>query len=368
MKHYSLLFLLFFAGKLAFGQMVTTVTQGSFTDAINQDAQGNVYCSDFTSTTVYKYDIDGNVSSFVSGLTSPNGIGINDQDEIFICEHYANRITKFDLNGNQLEQFTGFNRPAGVKHIPGTDAMLVVEYQGNRIFRLNADGSREQLHSGTPMNGPAGIAFIGPDAYIANYNNRRIYRLDINQTLTFVAQIPAGGPTNNVLGFLDAKDGLLIATQLGNHKLYTINPDNGMVQVFAGSSAGSADGLLSDAQFNGPNGIYADQTNNRIYISEYASKNLRIIEGLVLSDGLQASIIEELSLFPNPVKDTLTIKAKLEQAGELNLRLYDQQGKLVKQAHGQSLGIEFRHSMQLDALPSGIYFLELNDGRQSISR
>ncbi|MEO1436824.1 MAG: T9SS type A sorting domain-containing protein [Bacteroidota bacterium] len=371
MKHYSLLLLWFFAATLAYGQMVSTVTQGNFTDAINQDAQGNIYCSDFSGTTVWKYDINGNVSSFVTDLTSPNGIGINDQNEIFVCEHFANRITKFDSDGNQLDQFTGFNRPAGIKHIPGTDAMLVVEYIGNRIFRLNADGTREQLHDGgpsSPMNGPAGIAFIGTEAYIANFNNRRVYRLEIDQTLTFIAQLPAGGVTNNFLGFLDAKDGLLIATQLGTHRLYTINPANGAVQVFAGSSAGNTDGLLENARFNGPNGIYADQVNNRIFISEFSSNNLRIIEGIVLSDGLQASNIAELSLFPNPLKDTLNIKAKLEQPGELLLRLYDQQGKLVKQAQSPSMGIEFQHSMQLDELPSGTYFLELNDGRQGISR
>ena len=80
------LFALLSMADISFSQTVSTVTSGNFYDSIGQDSQGNIYCSDFFGDSVFKYGTNGAVTTFASGFTNPNGLAVNGQDEIFICD------------------------------------------------------------------------------------------------------------------------------------------------------------------------------------------------------------------------------------------------------------------------------------------
>ena len=243
-------------------QTVSTITQGNFQDGLAMDSQGNVYGSDFfgPSRSVYKYDTNGNVTTFASGFVTPNGIGINSLDEIYVCDHFGNVIKKYDINDTLLENYSNglFSSPAGIQPIPNTLDMLVVEYNnttGRKIKRLAADGTVTTLYTGAPLNGPAGITFIGEVPYIANFNDRKIFSF-LDGTLTEIAQLPSiASPTAGSLGFLTSGNNLLYATNLNENKIYSIDPSTGQVTLLAGSSDGSLDGSISSATFSGPNGI-----------------------------------------------------------------------------------------------------------------
>ncbi len=256
---------------------VATVTEGAFHDGLAQDHQGNVYGSDFTGNTVYKLDPLGEVTVFADGFITPNGIGINKEDEIFICDHFGNKIQKYNNSGDLLESFDA-TTPAGIKKIPWTNDMLFVEYNTNTINILKEDGSIEKLYEGAPINGPAGIAFDRKgNAYIGNFNDRKIYKYK-NGELEFVAQLPAEAEGANFLGFLTYAKGHLYATQIGEHRIYKINPKNiDDFEVFAGSTLGNQDGDITEATFNFPNGILASKDQKTLYVSDAGTKNLRVI-------------------------------------------------------------------------------------------
>ena len=348
-------------------QTVSTVSAGQFHDGLAIDSEGNVYGSDFTGDTVFKLATDGTVNTFKSGFASPNGIGINPADEIYICDHFGNKIYKYDSGGIPLDTFSGLTTPAGIKNIPGTDDMLFVEYNTSTINELSAEGTLTQLYAGPPINGPAGIAFIDSVAYIGNFNDRKIYRYEDGQ-VTFVAQLPADGTNLNFLGFLSAKDGLLIATQLGAHRLYKINPSTGEVRLFAGNGIGSADGTIAEARFNQPNGIIGDEENNRIYVSDAGTKNLRIIEGLVLDNKEPAAQFRNLQLFPNPVIAYFDIKASLLVNGAYTITVVDTTGKQVFQKSGKTTDGIISKRITTENWPKGAYFVELIMDNSSISR
>jgi hypothetical protein len=287
------------------------VSDGLFQDGLAVDSQGNVYGSDYAGDSVFKYDVVTEVvTTYQTGFITPNGIGIDPQDQVYICDHMGGKIYKYDANGALLDVFSGLVTPAGIKNIPGTNDMLFVSYNENSISELLEDGTINELYSGTLLNGPAGIAFINEEIYIGNYNNRGIFKYE-SGTLTFVAQLPATAPTQNVLGFLSALDGKLIATQIGENKIYRIDPDSGEVILLAGSSQGAMDGPLSEATFHFPNGIVGDMTRQRIYISDAIPKNLRIIEGITLGVPVVSFEKIEIVLAPNPPNDTITLSGGL---------------------------------------------------------
>ncbi|MBQ4818955.1 SMP-30/gluconolactonase/LRE family protein [Aquimarina sp. MMG016] len=256
---------------------VSTVEEGNFFDGLEPDSKGNIYGSDFRGDSVFKLDKSGNVTVFVSGLNSPNGIGVNNNDEVYVCDNFGNAIFKYDQEGNQLESFVAVS-PAGIKKIPGSNDMLFVEYNTNTINRLSEDGIITKLFEGAPVNGPAGIAFDRRgNTYIGNFNDRKILKYKDGE-VTEIAELPAGAENTNFLGFLTYAKGFLFATQLGEHKIYKINPNKvNDFEVFAGSILGNNDGDLSEATFNFPNGIVASRDQKTLYVSDAGTNNLRII-------------------------------------------------------------------------------------------
>ncbi len=354
-------------------QTVSTIIDGNFTDGLGIDSQGNIYGSEFGGDTVFKYDTDGTVAEFASGFTNPNGIAVNDQDQIFICDHAIGGegiIYKYDQDGTELDTFGGLTTPSGIQPIPGTNDMLFVEYNTSTVNRLSEDGTVTQLYDdGLPMNGPAGVVYVDGEAYIANFNDRRIYRFDFDtNTPVFVAELPSIGPANlDFLGFLSAKDGLLIATHLGGHQIFSIDPNTGEVNVFAGSTIGATDGDIETATFNLPNGILGDDTTNRIYISDAGTANLRIIDNATLNvEGF--SIDMQIEITPNPTKELLSITGQLTNAQNYNLNVFDLQGKLISEIKGIAEGGQIRTSIDSSLWRAGTYLVQITAGNTSITK
>ncbi|WP_299218231.1 T9SS type A sorting domain-containing protein [uncultured Aquimarina sp.] len=348
---------IFLTVNFSFSQTVTTVFDGIFYDGIGQDSQGNIYCSDFSGESVFKYNTEGVVSTFKSGFMSPNGIGVNEQDEIFICDARANTVFKYDLNGTLLTTYTiNINNPTGIKNIPGTTDMLLVEYNNNTLKRLASDGTVSTLFSGFPLNGPSGIAFINGETFISNYNDRKIMRFE-NGNMTLLSQLPATAPNNNVIGFLTASNDQLYATQAGAHQIYVIDPISGNAAVYAGSIQGSTDGDISTATFNFPNGILADTVNNRIYVSDAGTGNLRIIENTTLSTSEFEANNIDLNIFADRESDMIGIKANLTSSEKANIKIYEITGKEVFSKDYSVLNLEFFETINKNTFNSGIYIV-----------
>ena len=215
----TVLLLSLLASSYVFAQTVSTVSEGNFTDGLALDNDGNLYGSDWANHTVYKYATDGSVDTFKTGFSNPNGIAVNAANEIYICDHTADVIFKYDQAGNELDSYSGIESPAGIVLEPGTDDFLVVSYNENTIHRLAADGTITDLYansgsSADTLNGPAGITFIGNTPYIANFNDRKVFKFE-NGALTIIAQLDPNGLTWNFIGFLTAYQGQLFATHIG---------------------------------------------------------------------------------------------------------------------------------------------------------
>ena len=256
-------------------QTVRTITEGNFFDDLFLHPNGILYGSEYYGKTIWKFDTaTEQVTIFRDDFSNPNGIAMDPQEKLFICDHTLNKILKFETDGTLIEEFTGIFTPSGVKNIPGTNDMLFVEYGTSKVGILHDDGSSEILYSAGELNGPAGLAYINGVIYVSNYNDRKIIKLD-GGTQTLIAQLPFEGDlTDSWLGFIDSKDGMIYATSGGGNNIYRVDPVNGTYSVFAGSTRGNNDGPLSQATFNKPNGILFDDATDRMYISEAGTNNL----------------------------------------------------------------------------------------------
>ncbi|WP_299227604.1 SMP-30/gluconolactonase/LRE family protein [uncultured Psychroserpens sp.] len=344
-------------------QDVTTFFDGTPDDAIVVDSNGNIYCSNYVGDSVFKFTPEGVGTAFITGLITPNGLAINSNNELFVCDGQGNRIYKYDLDGNLITFYNHLGHPSGIIKSPNSDAMIFTEYLGNKINMISSTGIVTEISSAPQLAGPVGIAFDENDnLYVGNYNNRTIYKVLPNGDLDFVALLPNEGGTIPNLGFITYAQGRIWATIMGNNKIYMVNP-NGIndFEVFAGSSQGGADGDISIATFNTPNGITFNDAEDTMYVTDFGTKNLRIISNIALSNEEFELDNRLIQIFPNPVKDKIKIQT-FEAIDIEVVRLYNLEGKLVSEQHTPS------HEIDLSSMMAGVYFIEISTNKGVVNK
>jgi len=350
------LFILLIQGFIS-AQTVTTITAGSPDDAIAIDSQGNVMISGFISGVVYKYDTNGVMTEYINNLNNPNGLFFDSLDRLYVNQWNGNIISRFSAEGVLDGQTAIMGNPSGMLKAYDNDDMVFTKYSGNEINRLTPNWDTSPISTNNALlNGPVGLAYdTDGNLYVGNYNNRKIYKVLSNGDLEYIATVGNA----SVLGFITYKHGLLWGTVLGEHKIYTINPNAvNEVAVFAGSAVGNNDGNLSEATFNGPNGIRFNDAGDVLYISEFNSKNLRVISNINLSIPTFNNALNTISLHPNPSKDALHISVE-EPISDVRLQIYNALGQLIMQEEISKLTPSRARSVNTSSLKSGSYILKL---------
>lgn len=366
-KSSTLVFIAMTVAIVLHSQTVRTITFGNLTDGLAIDNKGNIYCSDWPGSTVYKIDTAETVTIFKNGFSNPNGIAVDDSNNVYICDHTDNEIEKYDEFGTFIRNYIGINSPSGIKKLPNSPNFIFVEYNTSRISILEPGGRRTQVFSGRPINGPAGIALIDTNVYIANFNDRAIYQL-IGNSVFLVAQLPSFSGQYNAIGFLTALNGKLYATHVSGNRIYEVDPSTGVFSVFAGSTVGSQDGFITSATFNLPNGIIADTANSRLLISESGSQNLRIIDNVVVSSKEYLQLFQEVTIFPNPVKDELNIKLSTGNTDSIVVKIYTINGKELHTSIASSKNGEIRIRLNNLLFINGNYIVNLSQNQHTISK
>jgi len=353
---------------VGWSQTVTTFTNGTPDDAIVLDNAGNIYCSNYVGDTVFKFTPNGDVSSFITGLSSPNGLAFNSNQELYVCDGQGNTIYKYDIDGNLLASYPVTGHPSGIIKSFEDDSMIFTLYNDNVIKKLDTDDTITDISNAPELSGPVGIAYSeNGTLFVGNYNNRIIYKVLSNGDLEYIAQLPTdGGPLPN-LGFIAYGQGRIWGTTMGSDKIFSVNP-NGVddFMLFAGSIQGSNDGDISKATFNTPNGIYFDESNGIMYVTDFGTKNLRIITGIL---GIETNNSDRLNLkfYPNPAKNSITISGSTFNSN-YTIKIYDISGKLLSEQKEETIESNFSKTIDVSSLSPGTYFFEFFDGTESVSR
>ena len=338
-------------------QTVTTFSDGTPDDGIALDIQGNIYCSHYMGDTVFRFTPSGDMTPFITGLNTPNGLAFNSNEELYVCDGQGNTIYKYDINGNQLASYPITGHPSGIVKSFNDDSMIFTLYNGNKIMHLETDGTITEISAAPELSGPVGIVYDdGGNLFVGNYNNRMIYKILENGDLEYIAQLPTEGGTFPNLGFITYGQGKLWGTVMGNDKIYSVNPNEvDSYTLFAGSTQGTMDGDISVATFHTPNGIYFDEPNDRILVTDFGTKNLRIISGVTLGNDQFQINDTAVAVVPNPVANVFEIKFEDQGISAYGLKVYDGLGKLILDEEN------IRPNSKIDASSwnNGVYFLKI---------
>jgi len=350
-----------------FAQTVTTFTEGTPDDGIAIDNNGNIYCSNYVGDTVFKFTPSGDATPFITGLNTPNGLAFNSNQDLYVCDGQGNTIYKYDINGALLDSYPTANHPSGIIKSFTNEDMIFTQFSGDVINRLEPDGTITTISAAPELNGPVGLAYDSDgDLYVGNYTDREIYRVLANGDLEYIATVPTDGGALPNLGFIAFGQGFLWGTTMGSDKIFKINP-NGVddFELFAGSTQGSLDGDISEATFHTPNGIAFNDAEDTMYITDFGSKNLRIISDIELGIGDQGLNKNRFLIFPNPAEKVLHIKLKAHNSEEYSIKIINPVGEIVFSSKKTILNNIEEEIIQIDSLNSGVYFVTLSSKNYS---
>ena len=249
----------------------------SFPYGVCVDATGNILFADGNNNRIRKIDVNGIITTIVgngnqgysgdggpatsASITFPHGLNLDIYGNMFITEGYGYRIRKVDANG------------------------IITTVAGNGNQGYSGDGGPATSAS---LNFPTGVnvdAF--GNIFIADLNNHRIRKVDVNGIITTVAGNGAQGYSGDGSAATSASlnrpynvvvdpSGNIIFTDVNNNRIRKVDV-NGIITTIAGNGVQgySGDGgSATCASLACPYGVFVDLFGN-IFITDGCNARIR---------------------------------------------------------------------------------------------
>ncbi|WP_314588066.1 fibronectin type III domain-containing protein [Paenibacillus terrigena] len=277
---------------------------GSFSNprSVVVDSKGNVYVADTGNNRIQKLTIatgewsmwgtiDGKYGGALGEFQGPQGLAVDQEDNLYVADSANHRIQKFDAKTRQWSEIgLGKGTSLGMFMDPKGVAMdksgnIYVADSGNhRIQQLDSNGhwkawNRANGGSGSGVDefyNPTRIAVDGAgNLYVADRDNHRIQKLDVSAGGEGVWHEWKGS---------DALGGFKFPTDVAvdrSGNVYVADRDNHRIQKLDLSSGGEgvwsviSDGL-GDApgQLKNPSGVALDSSGN-IYVADTSNHRIQ---------------------------------------------------------------------------------------------
>jgi len=199
-------------------------------------------------------------------------------------------------SGNGTGTAAQFYYPSGVA-VDSSDNVYVADGDNHRIRKITPGGVVSTL-AGTGIRGhadgtgteaqfyfPTGVAVDSSgNVYVADSDNHRIRKITPAGVVSTFAGTGSAGHAdgtgteaqfNYPTGVAVDSSGNVYVGDLDNHRIRKITPA-GVVSTLAGSTEGFADGIGTEAQFQGPFGVAVDSSGN-VYVTDANNHRIRKI-------------------------------------------------------------------------------------------
>jgi hypothetical protein len=223
-------------------------------------------------------------------VASPNGLA-RDSDGAVYISGFGDGTMRRLRDGFVSRIATGLVAPGGVDVLPGSGFVYAVEQSGHRLVRVPTAGGSKFVLAGSGVagsadgsgtaaqfNAPRDMAILGTSAYICDFNNNKIRKVDnltgsagTVTTLNVFPAItaPAGIGTMSLGGI-----NWLVVCSTSTHKVFLVNSANGQSFQIGGTGvAGFTDGTGNSAQFSGPSDVVA--VGSSIFVADINNRRVR---------------------------------------------------------------------------------------------
>lgn len=292
----------------------------------------NIYVTDQANDTIVKVNIATREVSTIAGKPNTNGgkdgIGseadfslpkgiTTDGIHLFVADYGHNTIRKIIISTGEVTTLAGKTTTSGsvvdgagenarFKSLEGltTDGTNIYAVDSSTIRKIaiatgatttiagqaNNSGNTDGVGKEAMFDSPKGITTDGSNIYIADMSNANIRKLEIKSGRVTTFAGSSNGSTGNTDGIgTEARftqpagitcDGInLYVTDISNQNIRKIELSTGIVSTLAGSqSAGSEDGIGTEASFNLPYGIGITTDGYNLYVTDTYNETIRKIQ------------------------------------------------------------------------------------------
>lgn len=261
------------------------------------DKDGNLIIADTSNNRIRQLSPEGRVSTiagsgvagFKDGAASgaefdgPVGVAVDKSGNIFVADAYNDRVRKITTDGNVVTVAgagtPGFQDGDAASAMFDTPSGVAVDKDGNAFIADTGNGA---------------IRKITPQGEVITIAKRDESAEDAPALL--------GRP----VGIVVTHDGFLFVADAGSNRVLRIAPE-ATVNPYAGRSAGFADGLGLNADFNAPSGITIDREGT-LYVADAQNYLIRVIKPAA-PNSTDAAEKKEPGVFVQPATEAVNTNA-----------------------------------------------------------
>jgi len=375
----NLIILIFFSSIFTVAaQEVTTLASitPNYGDGMIMSPEGDVLVSGgWNKNDILKITPEGLVTTYVSGLPGPVGMGFDSEGNLYVSNYTGNSISKVTPEGVITEFASGLDGPAGLI-VTENNEIFVTLYganfsgTGSTVLKFDLNGNSEVYAYGNGILDAIGVTMDeDQNLFITNLLGGKVIKVDTNQNMETISTV-SGARINQIV--YSNEHVFIPAPNL--RKIYRVNTNDGSVEHFAGSGGNSTtDGELLEAQFNFPNSCTINEAGDTLYILD---GQVGLIRAIDLSGTLGISDFEEGANgfeleqnFPNPFSTTTNINFSLSNTEKVILSIYDTLGRRVDQPVNKVLNPgKHTYSFHARNISRGLYFYTLEVGQHRITK
>lgn len=282
--------------------------------------------------------VTGQVTVALSNLLGPIDVAKDADGLLYATNWRSNTISRGPLGGAATVWTNVGQKPDGLLFRPDGTLWCTLG-QRNKVKTIDPAGIVTNLVADSLVINPIGIV-EGSDGnvYVGGLRNGVVYRVTDAGAVDSIATVPSSGDYR--IGHLEFAQGVLFATALSEHAIYTVTLD-GTVSLFAGTpgTAGWDDGPAGAATFTAPNGIAASPSGDKLYVTSALGtyNSVRVIDlagGATGAPDVAPATGEPRArlrtLGPNPFRSEVRVRFELPRPAAVRLDVIDVAGRRVR--------------------------------------